>query len=121
MALIIIYLYGIGYTTENEMLGQNIRLGLLLIYLPIIYFVQGFICAMLRDNVFLSLGLTSTIVMMNIFIWSSNNELMRKFIHVFEFLWFVIMYYLIGLIGFGLTWLIKITLKYILQAKSKYI
>lgn len=100
-ALIILFLLSTAYTTSDDMLREQLIFGSMIVYFPILFFVQGFVCALLRENILLSLGISSAMFMISIFIQS------KSFMSMLGFAYWMIAYLLIGLISYGLTWFIQ--------------
>lgn len=101
-ALIISILLGVAYTSSDEMFTQSLKFSALFLYFPILFFIQGSVCAVLRDNIFLSFGISLAVLVINFFIWTN---------HGYGAIIFSFIYLVLGLIGYGLTLFIKQMIK----------
>lgn len=100
-SIIIFSLYFIAHTTSNEMLKGVLIFGSILLYFPILFFIQGLVCGLFRDNILLSFGISSAAFMLNYFIW------IKEFRNMLDHIYLMLYYLIIGFIGYGLVRLVQ--------------
>lgn len=84
-----------SFAIEDDLLATGLILNSLIIYFPVIFLIQGIVCALLRSNVFMSLGISALAFIVVLIIWLNSSAIIYIFV-----------YLVIGFIGYGVTrWL----------------
>lgn|SRR5690625_1700738 len=81
-----------AFSTFDVLMGTELILNSLIFYFPIVFLLQGIACALLRANVFVSLGTSTLTFVLVLIIWLNSSAI----IYIFAYL-------IIGLIGYGVT------------------
>lgn len=100
MVLPAILMLLVGYLTLTDILGTQtdhtyFLLALIIIF-PIIFLIQGIFSAILKDNIWVSLGISTFMFIVIMFLWLNSSAA-----------GYIIFYVLIGFIGFGMVRLLS--------------
>jgi len=91
----VITMFVLAYTSfaiEDDLLATGLILNSLMIYFPVIFLVQGIVCALLRANVFMSLGISTLAFIVVLIVWLNSSAIIYIFV-----------YLVIGFIGYVVT------------------
>ncbi|GAB4074492.1 hypothetical protein GCM10028778_19950 [Barrientosiimonas marina] len=80
--------------------SMNLIIESLILYYPILFFVQGLVCALLKANILLSLGISLAAYMVIMFMWLNSSGLI-----------YILVYVLMGFLGYSLVLLVKKVMK----------
>lgn len=94
--LIMFILACISDTTSDDLFAKGLLVTSLLLYYPILFLLQGSVAALMKTNIFLSLGVSIAIFIIILIIWLNSSAI----IYIFA-------YSIIFLIGYGLTHTIR--------------
>lgn len=90
--LIMFILAYISDTTSDNLFAKGLLLTSILLYYPILFVLQGSVAALLKTNIFLSLGISIAVFIIILIIWLNSSAI----IYIFAYL-------IIFLIGYSLT------------------
>jgi len=81
---------------SNDLFTHSWIVSTLLIYFPILFFLQGAVCSLLKANILTSLGFSLVAYISVLLIWMNSSAIGYLFA-----------YLIIGFLGFGITRLIQ--------------
>lgn len=80
--LLIFVLAYMAFTSSNDLIGMGLIFNSLMIFYPLLFLVQGSICALLRANIFLSLSISTIAFIIVLFIWLNSSALFYVFVYL---------------------------------------
>lgn len=91
-ALVMFVLAYSAFLSPNDLYTMGFILNSLVIYFPLLFLLQGVVCALLRANLFLSLGVSLIAFIIVVFVWLNSSAAI-----------YLILYISVWLIGYGIT------------------
>lgn len=100
--ILLIFLFAyISFSNPSDLSTQSWIVSSLMIYYPIMFFLQGAVCSLLRANIFISLGFSLAAYVIALLIWMNSSAI-----------GYIFAYLIIGFLGFGITWLFQKAISY---------
>lgn len=86
-AIVMFVLAYFAFAAADDLYTTGLILNALIIYFPLLFLLQGIVCASVRGNIFVSLGVSVVAYIIVIFVWLNSSA--AVYVIAYVVVWFI--------------------------------